>query len=306
MKVLAIVLLGLAVSPAGGAMNLMLFSDPKDVAPKSFLRTSCGTKATSCKPPDLDLLEEQGFLQSQYGEDRCLLEHFFPGVCQGKYLEVGASDGVHLSSTYALFKVMGWKGVNVEFDPDNYEDLAYNRRKDIANVHAAVCSDHQTVHFAVPKNDKGVGGIWEFSSEAHRKQHWPGMTLYNTIPIKCSSLQTIIDKTVAVGKKHFFDLAVLDLEGAEYSALLGVDFDKISFGVIILERSDSGSINTQTEDLLRSKGYRVYNVASECDFLYATDLSNNTTDAPLPPPDDPNVWFIHQDFREIYSQVIKR
>eukprot|EP00579_Thalassiosira_antarctica_P002619 CAMPEP_0201875086 /NCGR_PEP_ID=MMETSP0902-20130614/7149_1 /ASSEMBLY_ACC=CAM_ASM_000551 /TAXON_ID=420261 /ORGANISM="Thalassiosira antarctica, Strain CCMP982" /LENGTH=249 /DNA_ID=CAMNT_0048402059 /DNA_START=133 /DNA_END=879 /DNA_ORIENTATION=- len=243
-------------------MNLKIFRDPKDVNLKNPSKP-CPTKtfATSCEPPDIVMLAEQGFLQAQDGIDRCLIENYFPAVCQGTYLEIGALDGIQSSNTYAFYKVLGWKGVNIEIDPDNYEQLALNRHDDIANVQAAVCSESQRVHYAIGE-DKAVGGIWEFSSEAHRERWWPGMTLYDTIPLKCTTLQSILDK-IGIGK-HFFDLATFDLEGAELSALLGIDFDKISFGVIIIEKNGDGDINQQTEDLLRSKGYIVTHAEKKC------------------------------------------
>jgi hypothetical protein len=198
-------------------------------------------------------------------------------------LEVGALDGVRWSNTYAFHKVLGWKGVNIEIDPYNYESLSLNRRDDLANVHAAVCSDPQkTVHYAIGKGDRATGGIWEYASEAHREEYWPRMTIYDAIPMKCTPLQSILDKTVGT-RKYFFDLAVLDLEGAEFSALLGIDYNQISFGVIIVEKNEDGNINQQVEDLLSSKGYSVSNVEAKCGTR--------------------NLWFVHQNFHSIYSQL---
>lgn len=216
------------------------------------------------------------------GEDRCLIENYFPGVCQGTYLEVGALDGIRESTTFVFYAQLGWKGINIELDPDNYEALERNRREDMANVHAAICSDSQrTVHYAIGKDEKAVGGIWEYASDAHREKWWPGMTLYQTIPMKCTPLQTIFDKVVGPKKFHF-DLAVFDLEGAEYSALLGIDYSRISFGCIVVERNDDGDVNQQIEDLLLAKGY---------------DVTGN------PCGISSMMWFVHQDFHGIYSRI---
>ena len=100
---LLVVLLFYPVITTDGAMNLRVFSDPRDTQWKST--SSCATKAQSCQKPDIKLVEEQGFLQSTDGEDRCLIEHYFPGICAGTYLEVGALDGIQNSHTYALYKV---------------------------------------------------------------------------------------------------------------------------------------------------------------------------------------------------------
>jgi len=283
MKAFAVVVFFSLVVAADGAMNLKIFRDPKEVVLKKR-RNSCSTKASSCEPPDIDKLEEQGFLQSEDGEDRCLIQNYFPGVCEGKYLEIGALDGVQYSSTYAFYKVLGWKGVNIEIDPDNFEKLAKNRRDDIANVHSAVCSESQKVHYAIGKEDKAVGGVWEFASEEHREKWWPGITLYNTIPMNCTPLQSILDQTVAARtRKYFFDLGIVDLVGAEYSALIGIDFERISFGIIIVKKNEDDPSNQKIEGLLRSKGYSVLDVEEDCGSR--------------------NVWFINEDFDGIYYRI---
>jgi len=284
MKSFAVVVLLSLSGTADGAMNLRIFNDPKDVRVKKR-RNSCSTKASTCEPPDIEMLDEQGFLQSEDGEDRCLIQNYFPGVCDGKYLEIGALDGIQYSSTYAFYKVLGWKGVNIEIDPDNYEKLSKNRRDDIANVHTAVCSETQKVHYAFGTDNKAIGGIWEHASEEHREKWWPGITLYNTIPMKCTPLQPILDQTVAVtgSRKYFFDLAVVDIVGAEYTALIGLDFDRISFGIIMVKKNEGNAINQQLVELLRTKGYY-----SE---LFPPSGCGET-----------NAWFINEDFGGIYRR----
>ena len=198
-------------------------------------------------------------------------------------MEVGALDGIQWSTTYAFYKALGWRGVNVEIDLDNFKELEQNRRDDIANVHAAACSDRQkSVHFAIAKEDKSAGGLWEFSSAAQREQSWQGMPIYQTIPVKCTPLQSILDQTVGT-RKYFFDVAVLDLEGAEFSALLGIDYARISFGVMIVERNDDAAINQKITELLSAHGYILFSVERECS--------------------EHNLWFTHKDFHDIYSKL---
>jgi len=234
---------------------------------------------------DLDYLQMNGYFQSQDGEDRCLIEHFFPQICNGKYLEVGAMDGFHHSNTYALYKYLGWKGVNLEVDPTNFEALSYNRKDDLANVHTAVCSDSsQTVHFAIGKNDLATSGLWEYASESHKQQHWTGQTKYNTIAMKCTPLQSILDQILGTPKKYFFDLGVFDTEGSEFSALLGIDYNRVGFGVIIIERNEDKKTNQKIRDLLGSKGYIESTEQYECGY-------------------EKNMLFTHHNFDGIYAQL---
>ena len=217
------------------------------------------------------------------GEDRCLMEQYFKTVCTGKYLEVGAVDGIQSSITYAFHKTLGWTGVNIEVDPESYEKLSQNRKGDIANVNAATCTEPRQVHYISTAGDE-VGGVWEFASEAHRAQHWPNMTIYNGIPVQCSPLQSILDRTVSPGKKkYFFDLMVIDVEGAELSALLGIDFERMSFGIIIVERNEDAAVNQRIVDLLVAKGYKESYVEDECGAN--------------------NMWYIAEDFPEIYQSL---
>eukprot|EP00581_Thalassiosira_minuscula_P004499 CAMPEP_0183741224 /NCGR_PEP_ID=MMETSP0737-20130205/61559_1 /TAXON_ID=385413 /ORGANISM="Thalassiosira miniscula, Strain CCMP1093" /LENGTH=230 /DNA_ID=CAMNT_0025976487 /DNA_START=83 /DNA_END=772 /DNA_ORIENTATION=+ len=228
-QAIALVLLSLVLL-TDGALNLKIFRDPKDVYVKQP-RTPCDAKTSAKRcpaPPSADLLEQDGYLQSQDGIDRCLLESYFPGLCQGSYIEIGALDGIEHSNTYAFYMQLGWKGINIELDPENYQQLAYNRKDDIANIHAAVCSESHEVHYAVG-GDPASRGIWEYASDAHRERWWKNMTLYHTIPMKCTSLQSIFDQFQSTGTgKLFFDLATIDLEGGELSALLSIDFDKVT------------------------------------------------------------------------------
>ena len=171
--------------------------------------------------------------------------------------------------------------MNIELDPDNFEKLSRTRKDDIANVHAAVCSDRQVVHFAIGKEDKAVGGIWELADERHRGKWWPDISLYNTIPMKCTPLQAVLARTVGTRKFHF-DLATIDLNGGgELSALLGIDFDIISFGVIIVQKSNDGDINQKIDDLLHAKGY--------------TDSHVENCGG--------SKWFVHRNFQQIYQKL---
>ena len=181
---------------------------------------------------------------------------------------------------------LGWKGVNIELNPDTYEDLVRNRRNDIANIHAAVCSDTESaVHYVHDATNKAVSGIWEFTTEQYRERYWPGITLYNTIEVLCTPLQSILDQTLGKNKaQHYFDFATIDLEGAELSTLLGIDFSRTKFGILIIEKNESAEINQQIHELLQARGYILMdNDESECGGR--------------------NWWFKHNTFEQIYSHL---
>lgn len=269
----AIWLFAVAASGVHGALNFKIFNDPKSVVTKEG--RSC-TSAVQCVPLDADGLSAENRLKAQDKEDYCLLKYYFPGICEGRYLEIGAGDGITISNSWIFHSDLGWNGVNVELNPDNYEQLVRNRRNDVANIQAAVCSDtEQPVHYVHDATSNHVGGIWEFTSEQYREKFWPGITLFNTIEIMCTPIQSILDQTLGKNKQHYFDFASIDVEEAELSALLGIDWSRTRFGVLIVEKNRSGEINKQMHELLRSKGYTLMeNDEQECgnrNWYYKSD-----------------------------------
>ena len=67
--------------------------------------------------------------QSQWGEEKWLLEHFFAAKRNGVYVELGAVDGVRFSNTLALHTCRDWTGVLVEANRANYHLLRVNAPK---------------------------------------------------------------------------------------------------------------------------------------------------------------------------------
>lgn len=199
---------------------------------------------------------------------------------------MGALDGNRFSNTYAFYNSpdLRWKGVNVEVDPISYERLVINRKDDIANVNAAVCSESQTIHFARGKHS-AVGGIWEFATPEYRDRWWAGMTLEDTVPVMCAPLSVILDQELGKGH-HYFDFWSLDVDSA-LSVLEGTDFDRVGFGIIIVEKhpGELSVMDEKIEELLNTKGYaRIGNEEKLCDTINNRDY-----------------WFMNQDFERIYA-----
>lgn len=268
--------------------------------------TNSSTTSQCSKPVDITKLEADGMFHSQDSQDKCLLQHYFPNLCHGRYLEVGSGDGDKQSNTYALYNLqdIGWRGVNVEVDPVNYEKLIDNR-KDDTNVHASTfCSESQEViHYAKPKADDEVGGLWEYSTPEQRNQWWHEYTL-DLVPVQCTPLQDIIDEAaIDTTDKQYFDFMSLNIEDAaasferrglpqevELTALKGIDFDRVSFGVIIIGKQGSDEygkeVDADIEELLTSAGYaKVVDDESK-----ACGTHTN--------------WFVNKDFEAIYEDNI--
>ena len=76
--------------------------------------------------------------QSQWGEEKWLLEHFFAEKRNGVYVELGAVDGVRFSNTLALHTCRDWTGVLVEANLDDCEQhvLKVERRGSLGHYTA--------------------------------------------------------------------------------------------------------------------------------------------------------------------------
>lgn len=235
------------------------------------------TKAQHCKGDKR--VYDKGLQQSQTGEDRELLWSFgFDQICGGTYLEMGGFTGIHFSNSYVFHKALDWKGVMIEASPTNYEQLIKNRPDEIATVNAGVCDDEKDLHW-VNTRKGAVSGFVEFAAESFKEQWWSENDIKNAKLVKCRTLKNVLLE--AVGENYFFDFFSLDIEGAELMALMSIEFDLVSFGVIFVEADKHNEAkNTAVKMHLAKNGYA---------FVKNTRGSD---------------WFVNMNFEEIYKDII--
>ena len=237
------------------------------------------TSAHKC--PKLLIDKLGGNLKSQSGEDKTLLVNWFNGICNGTYMEMGALDGIKFSNSFVFHQKLHWKGVLVELGPKNYQRLVENRPHELATVHAGVCQQNGTLHY-VERN--AVGGIWEFASPSFREQWWKGIELKyskHVQELNCRPLQDILDQQLGTTSPLFFDFFSLDVEGAELEALQSIEFERVGFGILLVEADvHDPDKNMALRALVESKGYT---------FLMEQSRS---------------YWFINDEFSSIYRDLI--
>jgi FkbM family methyltransferase len=239
------------------------------------------TNAHLC--PKKDAVEmRRNSSKSQSKEDEMLLK-WFNGLCNGTYVEMGALDGILYSNSYLFHKELGWSGVLVELEPTDYEKLKVNRPTDMT-VHAAVCNERKTIHYLTNHRGKGgsaVDGIYEFMPQSFRDQWWHGISLESgsdkVVEVECIPMSDILAKSPYT----HFDFYSLDVEGAEYEVLQSIDFEKYSFGIMLVEADGHNPRkNLVIRTFLESKGYT---------FLMDHQRS---------------YWFVNQDFPKIYHDLL--
>jgi FkbM family methyltransferase len=144
---------------------------------------------------------------SQYGED-LLAWDLFKNQPTGFFIEIGAFDGYHYSSTYAL-EALGWTGLLVEPLP-LHAAACEVRRKRSRVVHAALQSldtDQQTSFWKVKDQYDGM-----FSYSVPTPQHLNGISAFPRSEITVPA--TSLNRSLA-SHSDPIDLCVIDVEGAE-------------------------------------------------------------------------------------------
>jgi len=237
------------------------------------------TKAYRCKEPR----SYDGSFRSQRREDKILLREYFDQICGGTYIEMGGFDGEKFSNSYLFHKALDWNGVLVEASPINYAKMIENRPNETANVNAGVCAEERDLHWVSMDLEKGaVSGFTEFAAASFKRAWWTDELIKNATIVRCRTLKNILHETV--GDHFHFDIFSLDVEGAEYEALKSIDFELVSFGVILVEADNHDKVkNENARTILTKNGYKpVYN--------YTLQASE---------------WFVNENFEAIYEDIKK-
>jgi len=183
---------------------------------------------------------------AQWGDD-VLVWEYFKGMPNAVFLEAGANDPKSLSQTYLLEK-RGWTGVFVEPVPECCEKLRLERPGSKIFQNALGSPDQRgKLKLVIPD------GVSELTAALKE-----GEIIGDTNKVIEAELLTLTEVLDLAGVKRL-DYLSLDLEGMELNALKGLDFDRFSPSLIIIEdRLDSLSrhrfMTTKHYKLVRRNG----------------------------------------------------
>jgi FkbM family methyltransferase len=189
---------------------------------------------------------------SQSKEDRAVSECMLRGVKNGVYLEIGALDGRIISNTLHFEESKGFKGILIEGEPRNGAKLLKNRGGSGKNyiVNKAACAPGEvSVKYVSGGGALETSGIVGAMSDKF-KQKWGygGNAGYN---VSCTTFAQIFKEAAVSAIDVFF----LDVEGAEYKVLEGMDWD-VQVGVWVIELDGTDPVKDhRVRDLLASHGY---------------------------------------------------
>lgn len=188
--------------------------------------------------------QEQNNAHSQLGQDLLALAL---SDCKrdGFFVEFGATDGLYLSNTALLEKRFGWTGILAEPSRKWQNKLQHNRSSTI--IQDAMWSESGV---EMDFRESLIGELSTLSNFVASDNH-KSLRFGRTYRVSTRTLSEVLREHSA--PKHI-DFLSVDTEGSEYEALLGVDLNEFSFGLICVEHN-FGPSREQVELLLTGHGY---------------------------------------------------
>lgn len=199
------------------------------------------------KLPHLPNLESRIYY-SQNRED-LILSSFFWGKEKGFYVDVGAYDPEYDSVT-KLFYEKGWRGINIEPQPDRYKKFIKSRPKDI-NLNIGVSEKESMLQLRSYSNE----GLSTFSKEmkdeyANTQRQDYATEHFTDINVKVKTLAQIFKEQ----EVSFIDFLKIDVEGLEYEVVAGNDWKKYRPQVLCIE---SNHIVKNWKKIIEVNGYEL-------------------------------------------------
>ena len=166
----------------------------------------------------------------------------------GIFVEIGANDGISVSTTYGLLKG-GWSGWSIEANPQTYKRLVSNlvRYPKAKTMNLAVAPKRGTVNLYLGKDDpEGFYATLSVEKSEWFEKHRSSVAVeVEGIPLADFMKEQSVPKR--------FDLLMVDTEGMDLEILRTLDPSTHRPYLIVTE--DYAPKNEEKFELLRSFGY---------------------------------------------------
>ena len=195
--------------------------------------------------------------KSQDREDVALYEHFFAGeqTCEqkGRFVEMGALDGVTYSNTYAYEKALGWEGVLIEANPLACTKLA-RRRPRAVRFCSAVSNDSKPILFESGVYPTVFAAVSEMDADWRAEWHFGAGTTRQITPTKVLVPSSPLGQLLRRANVTRIDLFSLDVEGSELRVLETMDWS-IPVHVWMVEVLNEERLGERIRRLFEENGY---------------------------------------------------
>lgn len=185
-----------------------------------------------------------------YAQNRedIILNGFFKESETGFYVDVGANHPVHESVTKLFYK-KGWRGINVEPTEWLHRLLVIDRPKDI-NVQLGVSDKAGKTRFREYLNGDGLSTFSPEMQKEYEANKYYFAQDYKEYEVEIVTLAHIFK----MHKVTTIDFMKVDIEGYEYEALSGNDWQKYRPKVLCIE---ANHIIKDWHKLIKDAGYKL-------------------------------------------------
>lgn len=187
---------------------------------------------------------------SQFYEDY-ILSYVFKDVAKGTYVDVGANDP-DVASVTKYFYLKGWRGVNIEPNPEHVATLQKARPED-ANIGVGISDAPATLQFY--RFETRATGLSTFDRDIALRHQAAGFR-FDELSIPVATLNDVLQKSDKVDGG--FTFINVDVEGFEKKVLTGLDFKKYPPTVVMIEATaplTEDPTHQHWESILYAAGY---------------------------------------------------
>ena len=206
-------------------------------------------------------------LKSSYGKNNLDIElEKYLNYTNGFFIELGAHDGITQSNTFYYEKKKNWNGILIEPTPKLYEICKKNRsKKNLFFCNACVDFDYKKENVKLIYSNLKTTSV-DLTSDIYREKHLaePELNFFekqNYYMAKAKTLNSILKDSNVPKVIDFFSL---DVEGAEFSVLNGINFDEFNFKYILIETDEFERLKKFLED----KKYQFVKKFNFNDYLF--------------------------------------
>ena len=177
------------------------------------------------------------------------LKRYFEKKTRGFYIDVGCFHPIRFSNTLFLYQ-KGWSGLNIDLSKKSIDLFKISRPRDIS-LNYGVGDQNCEMEFFYNKECFQSNTL-----NAQFKEHFLKPRGIKKKKIEVKTLDYLLNKHFPEKK---IDLLDIDAEGFDYEVLKGIDFEKNSIDLIMLEvhyfSPETQKKSRKIKDLLRAKGF---------------------------------------------------
>lgn len=184
--------------------------------------------------------------RSQHGQDLLVIALTSAEQHQGFFVEFGAVDGLQNSNTVFLEKTLGWRGIVSEPARRWHEKLRANRSCHV-DTRCVFSESGHNLEFGETGSWMGGNTLVQYRDEGGAERKFSATYAVETISLN--------DLLKEAGAPSVIDFLSVDTEGSEYEILRNVDYDRWSFGLILVEHNFDEEKRDKIRSILNSRGY---------------------------------------------------